>query len=139
MTTNLKKLEEKLLKETAQIKFVEDKKFIDLEDLIQYSITRQKGKPAGYNFSIEMGVPQTVKITSRQRKQLLGTSRSLHDLFILCRTYFPESTMEGVFAVLKKFAKQNKLNTWYCCTFGKRMFRYESVYNTDLDSLYTLT
>jgi len=138
---NLAKIEKQLLKTKADTKILFDeddvffekldskKPFSSLKDLIVFSIERKRmGAYGGWC----VPTSYTVSKKGNKRDQSIGGSRSLHDLFIIARSYFPNTTLKQVYNILKEL----NLQTWYCSTFGKRMFCIGSGYNTDLSNYY---
>ena len=138
---NLANIENQLLKTKADTKILFDeddvffkkldskKPFSSLKDLILFSIERKKiGEYGGWR----VPTSYTVSKKGNKRDQLIGASRSLHDLFIIARSYFPNTTLKQVYEILKEL----NLQTWYCGTFGKRMFCIGSGYKEDISKYY---
>lgn len=120
-------LEKKLLGEEFKIKFLDNKKFNTLEELIIYACTMKQYQ-----------VPLTKKYGEGKKfkdKQMLGGSRSLQDLFLLSKTYFEECKLIDIINILRTLNSKNKLNAWLCVTYGKYMYRVCS-HTYELPNLY---
>jgi len=57
-----------------------------------------------------------------------GKRRSLGDLYLICKNYFPNCTTYQVFKELIKLSNNNKISYSRCSTINKYVF-YENIYN----------
>ena len=62
------------------------------------------------------------------RPQRLGVTRSLQDLYLICKHYVPNVTIYDVVKRLSDLYKQNSLYSHYCCTFRRMMFKDSNNY-----------
>lgn len=114
MKYNWKKLQDTLDNKSVTLMFHQyyEKRFNSLEELIIFAIDSSKSQ-----------IPDTLSVskkTGKKRYQFIGSSRSLHDLYLLAKTYYPNTTVKDVIEVLSR--NDYRIKTWYCSTFGKRMF-----------------
>lgn len=124
MTKNLEKLKAKIKRTSGRIQFTEEKFFKDLTDMIKFAITIEKGIYT---------VPDSIKILGgKEIKQQIGASRSIEDLTLLAKTYFPDATFDDVYEALNKLSLKGQINTWLCYTFRKRMYRLQTGFKQDL-------
>lgn len=81
---------------------------------------------------VELALSMKPTVTCKSnRKQYLGSSRSMQDLYLICKHYFPEITLLDVSNILKSLYNDGKINTLFCTTFNKRMFKsiqYSTIY-----------
>lgn len=112
--TWLQKLAEKQDKIDYTIQFIDGYKPKSIKDAIEYAITRRPFSPLN----------QTRRIGGKrkhQSQQFLGTSRSIQDLHLICRHYFPKTTVFDVANYLKPFIIKNQKQIWLCSSFLRPM------------------
>lgn len=118
VTKRLTHMQAMLDKSGKRLFFSYPKQFLNLEALIKHAISYQPR------------IPQSFLPSENDKKyhQMIGSSRSMQDLYLLSKSYFPNTTLFDVRNVLQTFYDNNKLNMWFCGTFQKCMFRYENSY-----------
>jgi hypothetical protein len=58
----------------------------------------------------------------------IGGHRSLGDIYQICKTYFPNASLQEVLDILNNYWNDGKIKTMYCGTIEKRVY-FEVEYN----------
>lgn len=85
-----------------------------------------KTKPKNINYVVGTALnlhPTQTNGKVHTRKQKIGHSRSLQDLYLLVKYYFPEATIFDVVEDLQKRKDRDELQAMFCFTHSKTMFR----------------
>lgn len=94
-----------------------------VQSIVEYAITYMGG------------MPDTIKVgPKRYRRQSLGASRSIEDLYLLCKHYHPMVQIREVTGVLRALHNARNLKWWFCSTHRKMMFRKEKTYYSNSPS-----
>lgn len=109
MSEFLKRLQEKEDKSGRRIRFRTVKSFNNLEEVIDFAFKMQ-------------GTESSTEKTKKWRSQLLGNSRSLQDLYLICKYYFPDTKIEDIIYYLRELWGDKNLIMHHCYTFGRMMF-----------------
>lgn len=79
--------------------------------------------------SIEAVIDESLKMLrtesvgkKRIYPQYLGSSRSMQDMYLLCKYYFPKTTIFDVSRYLNQRKKRSRLGSHFCSTFRRMMF-----------------
>jgi hypothetical protein len=128
----LEKLQEKQDKITYSIEFLKCPKFRNITEVISYALGNGS----------HSGMPDTRRISDKKHepKQNLGHSRSIQDLHLLCKNYFPQTTVKDVANILRKKCENKKYSIWECETFRRPMFAKTNSYyvnKTDIERFLT--
>lgn len=109
MSEFLKRLQEKEDKSGRRIRFRTVKSFNNLEEVIDFAFKMQ-------------GTESSTEKTKKWRSQLLGNSRSLQDLYLICKYYFPDTKIEDIIYYLRELWGDKNLIMHHCYNFGRMMF-----------------
>lgn len=84
-----------------------------------------KTKPPSISHTIGTALNMNKTITHgkrNKREQNLGVSRSLQDLYLIVKHYFPEATIFDVVADLQNRRNKKELRAQFCYSHKKMMF-----------------
>lgn len=120
----LENLKAKIEQQGATIKFILPDTFNKIADtnLKSFIFNIIKGTYAHSN-QVHWTIKFSPVNTKRYRQQFIGHSRSLGDLYMICKHYYHETTMEDVVESLQDLIKEDKICSSYCTTFRARMFK----------------
>lgn len=115
--TNVEKnlLNKRIYNEKTQIIFVNEPEngFKSFKSVIRYMFYKQTG---GNYYTYSFNVPRPTK--KNNRNQVLGSRRSIEDMYICCRTYFPDVKFDDVF----NYIIETIPYSCYCGQHKKHMF-----------------
>lgn len=95
--------------------------------------------------NIELPGTTTVYKNGTTKKQVIGSTRSAEDLYLICKHYLPKTSFSNVLKVLDKLNRENILVIDFCITHRKYMFSivpgavvYRPVFNSNLSPISNL-
>ena len=124
MTQQQKERVEKIVESVGNrhIRFIKDLKFNTLYDLIYYTCNNTRLSKE-YLHDKESKICG-IKNPKAYYKQYIGYSRSLEDMYMITRYYFPEASIYEILKELGQIAKVRRLDIGYCFTFRKYMYSH---------------
>lgn len=78
----------------------------------------------------------TIYKTSGNSQCRKGRRRSASDVFLVCKSYYPNVTMKQVMTHLVELVNEAKIKTIYCGMINKRVYRKNMPEQTTWNSIY---